>query len=166
MPTDRLVNVGRSILALQAECDAAFELVINDDVDAAIALGTGVHLGQSDSGVERAQAAGISFGLSASSVQQAVTAVARGARYIGAGPIWPTPSKPDAAPAIGLAGLQLICQAVQTASQQQGRDPVPVVAIGGIDATNARTCLAAGAAGVAVIRAIAQIEAVRQAVTA
>jgi thiamine-phosphate pyrophosphorylase len=67
------------------------------------------------------------------------------ADYLGAGPVWETPSKDDAEPATGLAGLHAIC-AVAT---------VPVVAIGGIDAANAADCIRAGAAGVAVIRAAA-----------
>ena len=56
-----------------------------------------------------------------------------------------TPSKDDAAPATGLEGLRAICSAAT----------VPVVAIGGIDASNAADCIRAGAAGVAVIRAAA-----------
>jgi thiamine-phosphate pyrophosphorylase len=43
---------------------------------------------------------------------------------------------------------------------------VPVVAIGGIDSSNAADCIRAGAAGVAVIRAVAEIEALRAAVDA
>nr|MDP9490668.1 thiamine phosphate synthase [Actinomycetota bacterium] len=62
---------------------------------------------------------------------------------VGAGPVWETPSKPDADPPIGLDGLRDICRAV----------PIPVVAIGGIDPSNARSCIEAGAAGIAVIRA-------------
>jgi thiamine monophosphate synthase len=57
--------------------------------------------------------------------------------------VWPTPSKADTDAAIGLDGLRLICSSVA----------VPVVAIGGISASNAGACIAAGAAGVAVIRA-------------
>ena len=59
------------------------------------------------------------------------------------GPIWPTPSKDDAAEPLGLDELARICAAVTA----------PVVAIGGIDASNAADCIRAGAAGVAVIRA-------------
>ena len=65
------------------------------------------------------------------------------ADYLGVGPVWETPSKDDADPAIGLEGLRAICAAVD----------LPVVAIGGIDASNAADCIRAGAAGVAVIRA-------------
>ena len=76
-----------------------------------------------------------------------------GAAYIGAGPVWATPSKPDADPSIGLDGLARICEAVS----------IPVVAIGGIDATNAADCIAAGAAGVAVVRAAVDARAVSEA---
>jgi thiamine-phosphate pyrophosphorylase len=115
--------------------------VVNDDVAAALALGAdGVHLGQDDAGHERARAAGLLLGRSASTLAQARAA---DADYLGVGPVWETPSKDDADPAIGIAGLRRICAAVS----------IPVVAIGGIDATNAAECIAAGAAGVAVIRA-------------
>jgi thiamine-phosphate pyrophosphorylase len=65
------------------------------------------------------------------------------ADYLGAGPVWETPSKADAGVPLGLAGLSVICAAAR----------VPVVAIGGIDASNAGDCIDAGAAGVATIRA-------------
>jgi len=148
-PTDEVVAAGRSFRGLGTT------FVVNDDVDAALELGAdGVHLGRSDSGAERALAAGLILGLSASSVDEA--AGARGAAYIGAGPVWPTPSKEDADPPIGLEGLAAICAAVS----------VPVVAIGGIDASNAGDCIRAGAAGVAVIRAAADARAVVEAIDA
>ena len=128
--------------ALFGELGATF--VVNDDVEAAIQLGAdGVHLGRGDTGAARALEQGLLLGLSASSVEEARDAESRGASYIGAGPIWATPSKEDADPPIGLDGLREICAAVT----------VPVVAIGGIDASNASDCIRAGAAGVAVIRA-------------
>jgi thiamine-phosphate pyrophosphorylase len=118
--------------------------VVNDDVQAAIELQAhGVHLGRDDVGSQEALAAGLLLGRSASSVEEAEDAEADGAAYIGAGPVWATPSKPDADPAIGLVGLQAICEAVS----------IPVVAIGGIDVANARACIEAGAAGIAVVRA-------------
>jgi len=126
--------------------DATF--VVNDDVEAAIRLAAdGVHLGQTDEGAERALAAGLLLGLSASTRREAAVAEYSGAGYIGAGPVWATPSKPDAAPPIGLQGLEEICQSVS----------VPVVAIGGISAANAADCIRAGASGVAVIRGLAEI---------
>jgi thiamine-phosphate pyrophosphorylase len=72
-------------------------------------------------------------------------AVATDADYLGVGPVWESPSKADAAVPIGLEALAEICAAVD----------VPVVAIGGIDASNAFACIHAGAAGVAVVRAAA-----------
>ena len=140
--TDELVEAGKGF----GDLGATF--VVNDDVEAALALGAdGVHLGQSDTGIDRALEAGLLLGLSASTRREAAVAEFRGAAYIGAGPVWDSPSKPDAVPAIGLDGLAEICQSVS----------VPVVAIGGIDETNAADCLRAGAAGVAVIRAVARI---------
>lgn len=147
-PTAGVVALGRALADLDAE------LVVNDDVDAALQLGCGVHLGQGDEGLERALAAGIPVGLSVTKRREAAVAEHSGAAYLGAGPIWATPSKPDAAPAIGLDGLRDVCLSVS----------IPVVAIGGIDASNAADCIRAGAAGVAVIRAVAEIEALRAAV--
>jgi thiamine-phosphate pyrophosphorylase len=149
--TDDLVEAGRDFLLLDAT------LVVNDDVEAALRLGAdGVHLGREDEGAERALAEGLLLGLSAASVDEARAGEARGAAYIGAGPVWATPSKPDADPVIGLDGLGAICRAVS----------VPVVAIGGIDATNADDCIRAGAAGVAVIRAARDAHALRAAIDA
>lgn len=149
-PTADVVALGRALAGLQAE------LIVNDDVDAALELGCGVHLGQGDPGLARAVAAGIPVGVSVTKRREAAVAEFEGATYLGAGPIWPTPSKPDAAAPIGLDGLRDVCLSTS----------LPVVAIGGIDASNAAECIAAGAAGVAVIRAVAEIEALRRAVDA
>ncbi len=146
-PTEEVVALGRAL------GDLDLELVVNDDVDAALELRCGVHLGQGDAGIERAREAGIMLGISATKRREAALAEFAGATYIGAGPIWETPSKPDAASPIGLDGLRDICLSVS----------IPVVAIGGIDASNAAECIRAGAAGVAVIRAVAEIEALRAA---
>jgi thiamine-phosphate pyrophosphorylase len=128
--------------------------VVNDDVEAAVALeADGVHLGRSDSGAERALEAGLLLGLSAVSIGEAVEGETRGADYLGVGPVWATPTKPDADSPIGLAGLAAICAEVS----------IPVVAIGGIDVSNAAACLAAGASGVAVVRAAADARALRRA---
>jgi thiamine-phosphate pyrophosphorylase len=147
--TDRLVELGTSFGALGAT------FVVNDDVEAALALqADGVHLGREDRGVDDALAAGLLLGLSAASVDEALAAERAGAGYVGAGPVWATPSKPDADPPVGLDGLRRICAAV----------PIPVVAIGGVDASNAADCIRAGAAGVAVIRAVRELDAVRASV--
>jgi thiamine-phosphate pyrophosphorylase len=149
-PTAEIVARGRELLDLEAQ------LVVNDDVDAALELGCGVHLGQSDAGAERAAAAGIPLGISARTRREAAVAEYSGATYIGAGPIWATPSKPDADAPIGLEGLREVCLAVT----------IPVVAIGGIDAANAADCIRAGASGVAVIRAVSELRELRAAVDA
>ena len=146
--TEEVVDAGAAF----RELDATF--VVNDDVQAAIALGAdGVHLGRDDPGAETAIAAGLMLGTSASDVDEAKVGEALGAAYIGAGPVWETPTKPDADPPIGLDGLAEICDAVS----------IPVIAIGGIDAGNARDCIDAGAFGVAVVRAAADARAVSEA---
>jgi thiamine-phosphate pyrophosphorylase len=147
--TAELVERGAPLRALPAT------FVVNDDVEAAIELGAdAVHLGRSDDGIERALEAGLVVGASVWDVGQAIAAERAGASYLGAGPVWSTPSKEDADPPIGLDGLAGIAQTVS----------IPVVAIGGIDATNAGACIAAGASGVAVIRAAADAAAVRKAI--
>lgn len=149
-PTAEVVELG---LALQG---LGPELVVNDDLEAALELGCGVHLGQGDPGVERARAAGIPLGISVRKRREAAVAEFSGATYVGAGPIWETPSKTDAGDPIGLDGLRDVCVSVS----------IPVVAIGGIEVSNAAECIRAGAAGVAVIRAIAEIEVLRAAIDA
>jgi thiamine-phosphate pyrophosphorylase len=132
---EQLIAAGRGFRALGTT------FVVNDDVDAALELGAdGVHLGQADEGAARARARGLVLGRSATTFAEAVDA---DADYLGVGPIWVTPSKSDAAPALGLVELERICRAVS----------IPVIAIGGVDASNAGDCIRAGAAGVAVIRA-------------
>ena len=134
-PTEEVVAQGQRFRSLPAT------FIVNDDVEAAIELAAdGVHLGQSDPGAETARAAGLLLGRSVSTLEQALAAEAD---YLGAGPVWETPSKYDADPPLGLDGLREICAAVD----------VPVIAIGGIDAANAGSCIRAGAAGVAVMRA-------------
>lgn len=144
-PTRDVVAAGRGF------GDLGVTFVVNDDVEAALALGAdGVHLGQADRGAGLARGLGLMLGRSVSTLEQALDA---DADYLGVGPVWETPSKNDADPALGLDGLRAICAAVD----------VPVVAIGGIDAANAADCIRAGAVGVAVIRAAAD-PALRQAV--
>jgi thiamine-phosphate diphosphorylase len=134
-PTDEVVAKGHGLRALGAT------FVVNDDVDAALELGAdGVHLGRADRGAARARRRGLLLGRSATTFAEALEAEAD---YLGVGPIWETPSKVDAALPLGLEELERICAAVS----------VPVIAIGGVDASNAGACIEAGAAGVAVIRA-------------
>lgn len=140
--TDERVERGRPFRELCDETGTTF--VVNDDVGAAIELSAdGVHLGRDDPGADLAIQTQLLLGRSAATVEEAVAAAKGGASYIGAGPVWATPSKEDADPPIGLDGLRAIADAVS----------IPVVAIGGIDASNAHACIEAGATGVAVVRA-------------
>lgn len=79
-------------------------------------------------------------GASVHSVPEAETAVRLGATYLTAGHVFPTDCKAGV-PARGLDFLRAVCAAV----------PVPVYAIGGITPQNAAACMAAGAAGAAVM---------------
>jgi thiamine-phosphate pyrophosphorylase len=134
-PTTEVVERGRGFDQL------GVTFVVNDDVDAAVALHAhGVHLGQTDSGSGFARSRGLMLGRSVTALDQVA---GLDADYLGAGPVWETPSKLDADPPLGLGGLGAICAASR----------VPVIAIGGVDATNAAACIQAGAAGVATIRA-------------
>ncbi len=154
-PSFEVVERGRAFRGLTNRLGLMF--VVNDDVQAAIRLeADAVHLGTDDEGLEDALDAGLHVGLSAATRAEAESAAGRGALYVGAGPVWPTPTKHDAAPPIGLGGLAEICGAVS----------VPVVAIGGIDATNAGDCIRAGAAGVAVVRAARDARALVEAIDA
>jgi thiamine-phosphate diphosphorylase len=154
-PTLEVVERGRPVAEVAREAEITF--VVNDNVEAALALNAdGVHLGRADQGKELARATGLLLGISAASVYEAMAGVEQGADYIGAGPVWPTPTKAEAGSPMGLDGLAAICEAVE----------VPVVAIGGIDASNAGDCLNAGAAGVAVVRASRDARGVRAVVDA
>ena len=153
-PRVDVVERGRATRSLCARHGVSF--VVNDDVEAALMLGAdGVHLGRGDEGAARAKEHGLLLGLSATSLEEARAAAGQ-ADYVGAGPVWDTPSKADADPAIGLDGLREICRVIT----------IPVVAIGGIDAGNAAECIHAGAAGVAVIRAARDAASLRAAIDA
>jgi thiamine-phosphate pyrophosphorylase len=151
-PRVDIVERGRATRSLCARYGVPF--VVNDDLEAALMLGAdGVHLGRDDNGAEAAKEHGLMLGLSAATLDDARGADGL-ADYIGAGPVWTTPSKPDAGPPIGIEGLREICRGVST----------PVVAIGGIDASNAAECIRAGAAGIAVIRAARDAAALSRAI--
>jgi thiamine-phosphate pyrophosphorylase len=153
--TNEVVETGLPIRGLCRERTVTF--VVNDDVEARLELDAdGVHLGRGDTGAALALRHGLLLGLSAARVEEAVSAERADAAYVGAGPVWATPSKGDADPPIGLEGLRAICEAVS----------IPVVAVGGIDAGNAADCIRAGARGVAVIRAVRDAAQLRAAIDA
>jgi thiamine-phosphate pyrophosphorylase len=149
--TEEVIDQGAPFRLLCEQMNVTF--VVNDDVQAALALlADGVHLGRDDEGMDLALEAGMLVGRSASTPEEASQAEEDGAEYIGAGPVWATPNKPDDEP-IGLEGLHAISDAVR----------IPVIAIGGIDPSNARECIDAGAFGIAVVRAAAQAAELREA---
>ncbi|MCP4747404.1 MAG: thiamine phosphate synthase [Desulfobacteraceae bacterium] len=122
--------------------------MINDNVLLAKATGAdGVHLGQQDDspGLAR-QILGPQaiIGLSVSTPQELNQSDTYGCNYLGSGPVFKTLTKSDAKPVRSLEGLKEVA----------GQASLPVVAIGGICASNAADCFAWGAAGVAVISAI------------
>jgi thiamine-phosphate pyrophosphorylase len=144
---DELGSLARSLVEMCS--DAGVPLLVNDRVDVAVDSGAaGAHVGQDDDpgsargrlGAERI------LGVSVMSAEEAWVAEMAGADYLGV-TIWATATKPDAV-AIGLEGLRDIA----------GATALPVVGIGGIDERNAREVLAAGAAGIAVIGAVASAE--------
>jgi len=122
--------------------------IVNDRPDMALALGAdGVHVGQSDMSLAEARrilGPDRIVGVSVNNTSEALAAEQGGADYLGASPIFDTPTKTDTRAALGLAGLAAIRAAVR----------LPLVAIGGIDETNAAEVVRAGADGVAVVRAI------------
>ncbi len=124
-------------------------LIVNDHVDLALAAGAdGVHLGQRDLPVEVVRPLappGFIIGVSTNSAEEARRAEANGASYVAVGSIFPTASKaPERTRAASPERIREVRSAVR----------VPVVAIGGINASNIEQVLAAGADAVAVISAV------------
>jgi len=122
--------------------------IVNDRIDIAIGCDAdGVHLGQEDLPVALARRlfrdASRIVGKSTHSVAQAVAAQKEGADYLGFGPVFSTPTKPDYRE-IGLGNFGEIRRKIR----------VPVVAIGGIGGSNIENVLSAGAGRVAVVRAV------------
>lgn len=135
------------IQALCREHGAIF--IVNDRVDIALAMhADGVHLGQEDlpaMAARRLLGPDAVIGVSASSMAEAMAAARDGADYIGLGQIFPTISKEKPNPPLGIE----VVRAVKKATG------LPIVAIGGIGPDNAVGVMDAGAAGIAVISAVA-----------
>ena len=124
-------------------------LIVNNRLDVALEAGAdGVHIGQADTPAIEARdrlGPGAILGLSITDPAQLAAVVPGAIDYLGVGPIFATGTKSDAAPAMGLDGLRACRRAVGS---------LPIVAIGGIDVTNAAEVVAAGADGVAVVSAL------------
>jgi len=127
-------------------------LIVNDRLDVALAADAdGVHLGQDDLplaaaihalGAARAR---MLVGISTHDLAQVAAAVAGGADYLGFGPVFPTATKANPDPVVGLDGLRAACA-------RAGQ--VPVVAIGGVGVAAASALHAAGAAAACAISAV------------
>jgi thiamine-phosphate pyrophosphorylase len=131
---------------------------VNDRVDLALAVGADmVHVGQDDLPlaevrrllVDRPRGlldTPLRVGVSTHDPAQARAAIAGGADYLGFGPVFPTRTKQDPDPVVGLAALAAVART----------SPIPVVAIGGITRANIIDVVAAGAHAAAVISDISR----------
>ena len=135
-----LLERARRLAAICAKYAAP--LLVNDRADVAIAAGAaGVHLPAHGFSPSDARALGLSvIGVSAHSPGDVARAAGEGAGFAVFAPVYDTPGKT----ARGEAALAEACRAAR----------IPVLALGGIDENNAARCIAAGARGVACIRAV------------
>lgn len=145
-PTAAMIETGRALKQILHGSNA--RLIVNDNVEAAIAIGAdGLHIGQEDMNAAEARrliGPDMILGLSVETEALASAIDAGIVDYAGVGPIFATPTKPDHKQPIGLDGLARIV----------GLCPVPTVAIGGLKAEHAANVLTAGADGLAVVSAI------------
>ncbi|KRN12109.1 thiamin-phosphate pyrophosphorylase [Fructilactobacillus fructivorans] len=123
-------------------------LIVDDDVNLANEINAdGIHVGQSDESVQKIihDNPNLIVGLSISTESELeYSKPLIGINYLGIGPIFPTISKADAKPPIGINGLV----------QLQNQVSLPVVAIGGINTSNCQSIYQASKAGIAVISVI------------
>jgi thiamine-phosphate pyrophosphorylase len=143
-------DVLRAGTELARACDdAGILFVVNDRPDLAALVGAGVHVGQNDVPVGDARrfVPGHVVGLSTHATGEidAVVAAVTPPDYVAVGPLFETPTKPGR-PAVGL----------ELARYAAARVTIPWFAIGGIDETNVREVLDAGARRVVVVRAITE----------
>jgi len=152
---DLLSLACRAVRAAAETRTADVRVVINDRADMALAAGAaGVHLGGESLPVPefvrwcRAGQAPLNWliGVSCHSLERAREAESAGASYVFFGPVFDTPSKRAFGSPQGVRNLAEVCQAVE----------IPVLAIGGVDGSNAGECLRAGATGIAAIRLFQQ----------
>ena len=146
LSTRELYVIAEDLRRLTREKGVTF--IINDRLDVALAVGAdGVHLGPDDlplAAARRLMPPEMILGASAGNLKEALEAQRMGATYLGVGSVFATATKADAGEPIGPEGLSYICHRVS----------IPVVGIGGINASNARSVMEAGAAGVAVISSV------------
>jgi len=141
---------GRDLMALTDRVIAAVRpegaaVLVNDRLDVALATGAdGVHLGQSDVTVSAARriAPGLLLGSTCRTRADVEAAAREGADYAGFGPVFASGSKAGLPAPLGPGAVA------------DAAGILPLVAIGGIDASSAPAVIRAGAHGVAVIGAI------------
>jgi thiamine-phosphate pyrophosphorylase len=105
-----------------------------------------VHVGQDDDSIEIARHKArrqVLVGKSTHSFEQALSAQREGADYIGFGPIFATPTKPDYA-SIGLTNIRRVHAEIS----------VPIFCIGGINIDNLQSVIDAGAKRVVMVSAL------------
>jgi len=146
-PARQFYEQAKAALAVARE--RSVQIIINDRVDIALALGAdGVHLGQDDLPPEAARRLlgdDVVIGFSTHNVKQAIEASTWPIDYLAIGPIFQTSTKENPDPVVGLAGLRTVGEAI---------GDTPLVAIGGITPAHARTVIDAGADSVAIIRGL------------
>jgi len=144
-PLDELVDLAAQLHEITFP--AATPLIVNDHAEIATSVRLeGVHLGQDDDSIAVARnKAGrpILVGKSTHSLEQARAAQREGADYIGFGPIFATPTKPDYAP-IGLGDIRAVHDDVGA----------PIFCIGGINIDNLQSVIDAGARRVVMVSAL------------
>lgn len=121
--------------------------MVHGDIAAAAKVGaSGIHLSKAAQVAEARTVPGHRrlIGISAHDEAEISAAAAAGADYVTLSPIFPSPSKPGYGPALGLGKL----------AELASRSPLPVIALGGVAASSASACRAAGAAGIAVMSEI------------
>jgi thiamine-phosphate pyrophosphorylase len=129
-------------------------VIVNDAVDVALLAGAdGVHVGQDDLPAAEVRALigpdlllGLSIG-SATDLRSALMLPAGVVDVVGLGPVWATPTKPDAGPELGPAGIASLAEGARAAGLLS-------VAIGGISASNAAAVWATGVDGICVVSEI------------
>ncbi len=145
LPYPALLRFGRNLKALLDIY--SIPLIINDNVELCKAIdASGVHLGQSDTDIVKARAilgSNKIIGQTVNTVEQINRAETLPVDYLGLGAVFPTPNKSDVETIWGLTGLQ-------QASSMTSR---PIIAIGGINESNALSVMKAGANGIAAIGA-------------
>ena len=142
---EELVELSKELHELTAK--SATPLIVNDYAEVASSTpAEGVHVGQDDDSIEVVRqkvARDILVGKSTHSLEQACAAEREGADYIGFGPIFATPTKPDYAP-IGLEDIRRVHAEMN----------LPIFCIGGINIDNLQSVIDAGAKRVVMVSAL------------